>query len=93
MEPETVSEGPITVVLDKAVSEDGVKTDPRKVEKVINWPVPESPTEVKSFLGLASYYRRFVPGFASVAKPLYQLTEHSVKQFYGTVTVNMLLID
>jgi len=57
------------------VTEQGVATDPAKVEQVSNWPVPESSGEVKSFLGLASYYRRFVPGFASTARPLYQLTE------------------
>lgn len=57
------------------VTEQGVSTDPTKIERVINWPTPESSTEMKSFLGLASYYRRFVPGFAGVARPLYQLTE------------------
>ena len=57
------------------VTEKGVSTDPTKIEWVINWPTPESSTEIKSFLGLASYYRRFFPGFAGVARPLYQLTE------------------
>ena len=57
------------------MAEQGVATDPAKVERVSNWPVPESSGEVKSFLGLASYYRRFAPGFARIARPLYQLTE------------------
>ncbi|KAL7871035.1 hypothetical protein SRHO_G00085320 [Serrasalmus rhombeus] len=49
--------------------------DPKKVEAVRTWPEPTNQTEVRSFLGLASYYRRFVRGFAEVARPLHQLTE------------------
>ena len=44
----------------------GVKADPEKVEAVRQWPVPKNQTEVRSFVGLASYYRRFVKGFASL---------------------------
>ena len=50
----------------------------RRFERVCEWPVPENSTEVKSFLGLAGYYRRFVPNFASVARPLHKLTEANV---------------
>ena len=60
------------------VSENGIETDPAKVERVCERPVPENSTEVKSFLGLAGYYRRFVPDFASVARPLHKLTEVKV---------------
>ena len=49
------------------VSESGIKTDPAMVERVCEWPVPENMTEVKIFLGLSGYYRRFVPNFAPVA--------------------------
>lgn len=73
-----------TSYLGHVVSEDGIKTDPKKIEKVNNWPVPQTPTEVKSFLGLASYYRRFVNGFASIAKPLYRLTENNLATFEWT---------
>jgi len=59
-------------------SENGIESDPVKVERVCEWPVPENATRVKSFLGLAGYYRRFVPNFASVARPLYKLTEANV---------------
>ena len=50
-------------------------TDPTKVNQVAHWPVPQSVKDVQRFLGLASYYRRFVRNFASIAKPLYRLTE------------------
>ena len=74
-----------TSYLGHVVSEDGIKTDPKKIERVSRWPTPGSLAEVKSFLGLASYYRRFVPGFASIVKPLYKLTEHDLLRFEWTV--------
>lgn len=61
--------------LGHVVTEEGISADPGKVEQVRTWPIPENSTEVKSFLGLASYYRRFVPDFSTVAQPLYKLTE------------------
>ena len=60
------------------VSEEGIATDPRKVEVVQNWPTPENVTELRSFLGLASYYRRYIHEFAHVARPLHKLTEANV---------------
>ncbi|KAJ8346760.1 hypothetical protein SKAU_G00281610 [Synaphobranchus kaupii] len=57
------------------VLEDGVATDPSKVRKVPEWPSPTSIQEVRQFIGLASYYRRFVRDFASIAEPLHALTK------------------
>ncbi|XP_029574004.1 uncharacterized protein LOC115165110 [Salmo trutta] len=61
---------------------EGISTMPDKVEAVRGWPVPGGKKEVKSFLGLASYYRRFVKGFAGVAAPLnHLLKEDTVFQW------------
>lgn len=56
------------------VSGDGVQTDPEKVAEVQKWPVPIDASEVRSFVGLCSYYRWFIAGFSSMAKPLFRLT-------------------
>ena len=45
------------------VSEEGVSTDPKKVEAVLNWPVPKTVYDVRAFLGFVGYYRRFIKGF------------------------------
>ncbi|GJW33445.1 putative nucleotidyltransferase, ribonuclease H, partial [Tanacetum coccineum] len=65
--------------LGHVVSAKGIEVDPAKVEAVTNWPRPKSVTEVRSFLGLAGYYRRFVEGFSSLASPLTQLIRKGVK--------------
>ena len=62
------------------VSERGVEPDPKKIESVLNWPTPATPKEVKSFLGFAGYYRRFVKGFAKTALPLSQFTKGDFAQ-------------
>ena len=60
------------------VSEDGVGADPAKVQVVNDFPCPKDLKHVRSFLGLASYYRRFIPQFSKVASPLYALTRKDV---------------
>ena len=65
--------------LGHVVSRKGVSADPSKVEKVANWPVPTTTKEVQQFLGLAGYYRRFMKGFADIARPLHRLTERNAK--------------
>ena len=61
--------------LGHVVSESGIAVDPEKTIAVSRWPEPRNKTEVRSFLGLSTYYRRFIPHFADVARPLQQLTE------------------
>ncbi|UYV61916.1 K02A2.6-like [Cordylochernes scorpioides] len=57
------------------ISAEGVQTDPEKTETVRMWPTPEDLTQLRSFLGLCTYYRRLIPGFSKIARPLHRLTE------------------
>ena len=61
------------------VSDAGIAVDTQKIEAVKTWPRPMTPTEVRSFLGLAGYYRRFVEGFSSLSAPLTKLTKKAAK--------------
>ncbi|WVZ75668.1 hypothetical protein U9M48_023703, partial [Paspalum notatum var. saurae] len=61
------------------LSEKGVAVDPSKVESVLNWKQPESVTEIRSFLGLSGYYRRFIKDFSKTAKPMTSLTKKNAK--------------
>ena len=56
------------------ISAQGISVDPSKVEAVLNCERPKSMTEIRSFVGLTGYYRRFIEGFSRIAAPLTQLT-------------------
>lgn len=64
--------------LGHVISKEGVKPDPKKVEAVDNFPRPKGRKNIKQFLGLAGYYRRFIPNFATIAKPLTLLLKKDV---------------
>lgn len=56
------------------VSENGVETDPQKIEAIKTWPSPKNLKELRSFLGFSGYYRRFIKDYANIVKPLNELT-------------------
>ena len=58
--------------------------DPSKVQDVLDWEAPTSVPEIRSFLGLAGYYRRFIPEFSRIAKPMTELLKQGVK-FYWSI--------
>ncbi|WVZ89497.1 hypothetical protein U9M48_035891 [Paspalum notatum var. saurae] len=64
------------------LSKKGVAVDPSKVEDVLNWKQPETVTEIRSFLGLAGYYRRFIKDFSKTAKPMTSLTKKNAKYLW-----------
>ncbi|KAH9667915.1 Endonuclease [Citrus sinensis] len=58
------------VFLGYVVSKDGIKMDPSKVEAILNWPIPKSLHDIRSFHGLASFYQRFIRGFSTIVAPV-----------------------
>ncbi|XP_075489656.1 uncharacterized protein LOC142528494 [Primulina tabacum] len=65
--------------LGHVISKEGVSVDPRKVNSITEWPKPKNATDIRSFLGLTGYYRKFVEGFSSIAMPLTKLTQKNSK--------------
>nr|GFA83102.1 putative reverse transcriptase domain-containing protein [Tanacetum cinerariifolium] len=61
----------------------GIHVDPAKIESIIDWASPKTPTEIRQFLGLAGYYRRFIEGFSMIAKPMTKLTHKKVMFDWG----------
>ncbi|GJV08675.1 putative nucleotidyltransferase, ribonuclease H [Tanacetum coccineum] len=69
--------------LGHVVNQNGIHVDPSKIEAVKNWKAPTTPSEIRSFLGLAGYYRRFIANFSKIAKPLTSLTQKNQKYVWG----------
>ncbi|GJX73382.1 putative reverse transcriptase domain-containing protein [Tanacetum coccineum] len=61
--------------LGHVIDSEGIHVDPAKIESIKDWTSPKSPTEIRQFLGLAGYYRRFIEGFSKIAKPMTKLTQ------------------
>ncbi|GJV91984.1 putative reverse transcriptase domain-containing protein [Tanacetum coccineum] len=73
----------IVQFLGQVIDSRGIHVDPAKIEAVKDWASPTTPTEVRQFLGLAGYYRRFIEGFSKIAKPLTELTQKNKKYIWG----------
>ncbi|GKC99413.1 putative reverse transcriptase domain-containing protein, partial [Tanacetum coccineum] len=69
--------------LGHVIDSERIHVDPSKIESIKDWTSPKSPTEIRQFLGLAGYYRRFIEGFSKIAKPMTKLTQKKVKFEWG----------
>jgi hypothetical protein len=65
------------------ISKGGISVDPAKVTAIVGWKIPKTVKEVRSFMGLAGYYQRFIKGFSKIAKPMTSLLEKG-KEFDWT---------
>ncbi|GJU81881.1 putative reverse transcriptase domain-containing protein [Tanacetum coccineum] len=65
------------------IDSEGIHVDPAKIESIKDWASPKTPTEIRQFLGLAGYYRRFIEGFSKIARPMTKLTQKNIKFDWG----------
>ncbi|GJT24145.1 putative reverse transcriptase domain-containing protein [Tanacetum coccineum] len=69
--------------LGHVIDSKGIHVDPAKIESIKDWASRKSPTEIRQFLGLAGYYRRFIEGFLKITKPMTKLTQKKIKFEWG----------
>jgi hypothetical protein len=65
------------------ISPEGIAVDPGKVSDVLDWKPPKSVHQVRSFLGLVGYYRRFIPNFSKISKPITELLKNDTKYVWS----------
>ena len=70
--------------LEVIIGPNGIEIEKEKVDGVLSWPEPKNVKDVRKFLGLANYYRRFIKDFAWVARPINTLTRKNVKWQWGS---------
>ncbi|GKC15953.1 putative reverse transcriptase domain-containing protein [Tanacetum coccineum] len=73
----------IVQFLGHVIDSQGIHVDPSKIKAVKDWASPTTPTEIRQFLGLFGYYRRFIEGFSKIAKPFTKLTQKNKKYIWG----------
>ncbi|GKD87253.1 putative reverse transcriptase domain-containing protein [Tanacetum coccineum] len=66
-------------LLGYVIDSSGIHVDPTKIEAIKNWASPTAPSEIRQFLGLTRYYRRFIEGFSKIEKPMTELTQKNTK--------------
>jgi hypothetical protein len=70
--------------LGHVILEDGVAVDPKNIKAIMDWPTPRNVSEVRSFMGLVGYYRRFIKGFSKIGHPITSLQRKGVKFVWST---------
>jgi hypothetical protein len=76
------------IYLGFVISEDGLKMDPEKVQAIISWPTPRNVFEVRSFHGLASFYRKFIRSFSQLCAPIVETIKERKQPFKWTEAVD-----
>lgn len=74
---------PCVQFLRHVINNKGIHVDPAKIKAIKEWSSPSNPTEIRQFLGLAGYYKRFIENFSKIAKPLTELTQKKKKSMSG----------
>ncbi|GJR55386.1 putative reverse transcriptase domain-containing protein [Tanacetum coccineum] len=81
--PFGLTNAPAVHFLGHVIDSKGIHVDQTKIESIKDWASPKTPTEIRQFLGLAGYYRRFIEGFSKIAKPMTKLTQKGIKFDWG----------
>ena len=76
--------------LGHVVTKEGILVDPEKIKAIEEWPVPKDVTDIQSFMGITSYYRRFIEGFSRIANPITSLQKKG-KKFEWIKNVKLVL--
>nr|GEZ52449.1 putative reverse transcriptase domain-containing protein [Tanacetum cinerariifolium] len=74
---------PKVQILGHVIDSQGIHVDPTKIESIKDWASPKTATEIRQFLGLVGYYRRFIKGFSKITRPMTKLTQKKVKFEWG----------
>jgi hypothetical protein len=71
-------------IWDISYQNQGISVDPEKIKAIMNWPTPKNVTDIRSFMGLVGYYKRFIEGFSKIGHPITSLQKKGVKFVWST---------